>query len=186
MNDTLYIIGNGFDLHHGLKTSYKDFYINYVNSEADGILWMRNELKMAPQTRQDLYAGWMHVRGAVHTGDNIFDLDEVLAENFIKEPDGKWCIPNQKDEKDLAILRAKTLLKEFNLFVEQASKTKSKIKEAREEALCAGVKQCYINKDFKTIVMDGDKIPENQLTEDRGITSILRHCIIKGIGYDID
>ena len=39
---------------------------------------------------------------------------------------------------------------------------------------------------FKTIVMDGDKIPENQLTEDRGITSILRHCIIKGIGYDID
>ena len=25
MNDTLYIIGNGFDLHHGLKTSYGDF-----------------------------------------------------------------------------------------------------------------------------------------------------------------
>lgn len=25
MNDTLYIIGNGFDLHHGLKTSYQTF-----------------------------------------------------------------------------------------------------------------------------------------------------------------
>lgn len=25
VSDTLYIIGNGFDLHHGLKTSYKDF-----------------------------------------------------------------------------------------------------------------------------------------------------------------
>lgn len=25
MNETLYIIGNGFDLHHGLRTSYMDF-----------------------------------------------------------------------------------------------------------------------------------------------------------------
>jgi hypothetical protein len=50
--------------------------------------------------------------------------------------------------------------------VEQASKPKSKIKEVRVEALRAGFKQCYIDKDFKTIVMVGDKIPENLLTED--------------------
>ena len=30
MKDTLYIIGNGFDLHHGLKTSYRDFRDSYV------------------------------------------------------------------------------------------------------------------------------------------------------------
>ena len=30
MNDTLYIIGNGFDLHHGLKTAYSNFRDNYV------------------------------------------------------------------------------------------------------------------------------------------------------------
>ena len=28
--DTLYIIGNGFDLHHGLDTSYKNFRDNVV------------------------------------------------------------------------------------------------------------------------------------------------------------
>ena len=28
--DTLYIIGNGFDLHHGLNTSYKNFRDNVV------------------------------------------------------------------------------------------------------------------------------------------------------------
>lgn len=137
-----------------------------VNSEADGIKWLRNELSLAPKTRQDLYTGWMQARGAVRKGDRLPELDDILEENFIKEADGKWRVPDANDEKDLEILRNKALLKEFNLCVEQASKPKSKIKEVRVEALRAGFKQCYIDKDFKTIIMVGDKIPENLLTED--------------------
>ena len=137
-----------------------------VNSEADGIQWLRNELSLAPKTRQDLYTGWMQARGAVRKGDRLPELDDILEENFIKEAGGKWRVPNANDEKDLEILRNKALLKEFNLCVEQASKPKSKIKEVRVEALRAGFKQCYIDKDFKTIILVGDKIPENLLTED--------------------
>lgn len=37
MNDKLYIIGNGFDLHHGLKTSYDDFRENQAKQSPD--LW---------------------------------------------------------------------------------------------------------------------------------------------------
>jgi len=37
MNDTLYIIGNGFDLNHGLRTSYINFYQDYINSKAQRI-----------------------------------------------------------------------------------------------------------------------------------------------------
>ena len=37
MNDKLYIIGNGFDLHHGLKTSYEDFRENQAKKSPD--LW---------------------------------------------------------------------------------------------------------------------------------------------------
>ena len=137
-----------------------------ISSEADGIQWLRNELGVSPKTRQDLYTGWMQARGAIRKGDKLPEIDDILEENFIKEPDGKWRVPNANDEKDLEILRTKALLKEFNLCVEQASKPKSKIKEVRVEALRAGFKQCYIDKDFKTIVMVGDKIPENLLTED--------------------
>ena len=38
MTDTLYIIGNGFDLHHGLKTSYLNFRDDYVKKKCS-ILW---------------------------------------------------------------------------------------------------------------------------------------------------
>jgi hypothetical protein len=50
--------------------------------------------------------------------------------------------------------------------VEVAQKPKAKLKEVRVEAVRAGFKQCYIDKDFQTIVMVGDKIPQNLLTED--------------------
>ena len=47
-----------------------------------------------------------------------------------------------------------------------AGKPKAKIKEARVEALRAGFKQCYIDKDFATIVLVGNKIPQNLRDED--------------------
>ena len=38
MTDTLYIVGNGFDLHHGLRTSYANFRDDYVKKKSP-ILW---------------------------------------------------------------------------------------------------------------------------------------------------
>ena len=38
MTDTLYLIGNGFDLHHGLKTSYANFRDDYIKKKNSG-LW---------------------------------------------------------------------------------------------------------------------------------------------------
>ena len=58
------------------------------------------------------------------------------------------------------------MLRLFATYREQASKPKGKIKEARVEALRAGFKQCYKDKDFKTIVTIGDCIPNNLLMED--------------------
>ena len=46
-----------------------------------------------------------------------------------------------------------------------ATKKKS-IKEVRVEALRAGFKQCYQDKDFQAIITIGDKIPNKLLMED--------------------
>lgn len=137
-----------------------------VSDEANGVAWLKSKISEHPMTYQDINPLWMQAINGVRRGDILPELMTLLEENFIKEPDGKWRIPDANDEKDLEVLRTKALLKEFNLYVEQASKPKSKIKEVRVEALRAGFKQCYIDKDFKTIIMVGDKIPENLLTED--------------------
>ena len=46
------------------------------------------------------------------------------------------------------------------------SATAKKLKEVRVEALRAGFKNCWEQKDFKTIVTLGDMIPQNILLED--------------------
>ena len=137
-----------------------------VGNEADGIEWLRNQLRDKPQTYQQLSPGWMQAINGIRKGDILPELMEILEENFIQEPDGSWRLPNIQDDVDKDKLRTKALLREFRTYVDAASKPKAKIKEVRVEAIRAGFKQCYMDKDFKTIVMVGDKIPQNLLTED--------------------
>jgi hypothetical protein len=138
----------------------------FVDSEQGGINWLRNELTEKSQTYQDLQPKWMQAIQGLRKGDILPELQQILDENFIKEPDGKWRVANMQDDVDLEALRLKALLKEFKVYVEMANKPKSKIKEARVEALRAGFKQAYRDKDFSTIVKVGDRIPSNLLQED--------------------
>ena len=137
-----------------------------VSNEADGIEWLRNQLREAPKTYQELQPSWMQAINGIRKGDILPELGVLLEENFIDGPDGKWRLPNIQDDVDKDKLREKALLREFKVYVEAASKPHARIKEVRVEAIRAGFKKCYMDKDFNTIVMVGDKIPQNLLMED--------------------
>ena len=137
-----------------------------VSDEANGIEWLKNQLRDSPKTYQEIQPEWMQAINGVRKGDILPELKTILEENFIEMEDGKWRLPNIQDDVDKTLMRTKALLKEFNIYKEQANKAKGKIKEARVEALRAGFKQCYIDKDFQTIVTVGDKIPQNLRDED--------------------
>ena len=130
-----------------------------VGNEADGIEWLRNQLRDNPKTYQDLQPDWLQAINGIRKGDVLPELMEILDENFIQESDGKWRLPNIQDDVDKDKLREKTLLKEFAVYVDAASKPHARIKEVRVEAIRCGFKKCYMDKDFATIVMVGEKIP---------------------------
>lgn len=137
-----------------------------VSDEANGIEWLKNQLRDNPKTYQQIQPDWMQAINGLRKGDILPELKTLLEENFIEMEDGRWRLPNIQDDVDKNLLRTKALLKEFNLYKEQASKPKAKLKEVRVEALRTGFKQCYIDKDFATIVLVGDKIPQNLRDED--------------------
>ena len=137
-----------------------------VSDEANGIQWLKNQLHDEPKTYQELQPEWMQAISGVRKGDILPELKDLLDENFIEMEDGRWRLPNIQDDVDKEALRTKALLREFKHYVEQALKPKAKLKEVRVEALRAGFKDCYINKDFQTIVTVGDKIPQNLRDED--------------------
>ncbi|MDD3972323.1 MAG: DNA methyltransferase [Clostridia bacterium] len=139
----------------------------FVANEQDAIYWLRRILEKEPKTEQDLHPLWMkEVAGNMRKGDTLPEMRTILEENFLKNDKGQWYLPDPENEADLEKLRTKRLLKQFETYKTEASKPKSKIKEARVEALRAGFKQCYQEKDFKTIVQIGDRIPNNLLMED--------------------
>ena len=137
-----------------------------VSDESNGIQWLKNQLRDNPKTYQEIQPEWMQAINGLRKGDVLPELRQLLEENFIEIEGGKWRLPNMQDDIDKEAMRTKSLLKEFKLYAEAANKPKVKIKEARVEALRTGFKQCYIDKDFQTIVQVGEKIPQNLLEED--------------------
>ncbi len=138
-----------------------------VSSEQDGVLWLKNLLTDKSLTYQDIQPLWMQALAGVRKGDLIPELADILEENFLKDEGGKWYAPNPENEADLEKLRTKRLLKQFDTYKTEVAKPKAKkIKEVRVEALRAGFKQCYQDKDFSSIISVGDKIPNNLLMED--------------------
>lgn len=137
-----------------------------VSSEQDGVLWLKNFLQQLPLGYQDIQPQWMQALAGVRKGDVIPELAIILEENFLKDEHGKWYVPDPENEIDLEKLRSKRLLKQFETYKIEVLKPKVKLKEVRVEALRAGFKQCYQDKDFKSIVTIGDRIPNNLLMED--------------------
>lgn len=137
-----------------------------VSDEANGIEWLKNELRNNPQTYQDIYPNFIKALNGIRKGDQIPGLNVLLEENFIQNEDGTWRLANIEDDVDLEKLRTKALLKEFKLYLEVCRKPRGKLKDVRVEAVRAGFKQCYCDKNFADIILVGDRIPQNLLTED--------------------
>lgn len=139
----------------------------FITSESDAIEWLKDRLRKKTAKYQDIMPDFRIATQAIRKGDTLPELQNILTENFIQEVDGKWRAPNMNEAKDREILRNKVLLKEFSGYLNAINQPKAKkLKEVRVEALRAGFKNSWEQKDFKTIVAIGDMIPQNILLED--------------------
>jgi DNA modification methylase len=79
----------------------------------------------------------------------------------------RWYVPDPNKAGDLEKLRERTLLKEFEEYKMQAGKPAlRKLKVFRLEAVRAGFKKAWQDKDYTTIINVAEKIPDNVLRED--------------------
>jgi hypothetical protein len=138
-----------------------------VTNESDAIEWLKDRLRNQAQKYQDITNDFKIATQALRKGDTLPELIDILEQNFIKEIDSRWRTPDPNEARDREVLRTKVLLKEFNGYVLAVNQPRAKkLKEVRVEALRAGFKNCWEQKDFKAIVTLGDMIPQNILLED--------------------
>jgi len=138
-----------------------------VTNESDAIEWLKERLRKKREKYNEIMPDFRIATQSLRKGDSLPELQDILNESFIQEADGKWRTPDPNEAKDREALRTKVLLKEFTGYVTAINQPKAKkLKEVRVEALRAGFKNSWEQKDFKTIVTLGDKIPQNILLED--------------------
>jgi hypothetical protein len=78
----------------------------------------------------------------------------------------RWYVPDPNKQADLEKLRERSLLREFNSYIEELGKSKKKLRQFRTEAIRAGFKTAWGNQDYQTIVDVGQRLPEKVLQED--------------------
>lgn len=133
----------------------------FVIDEKSAIQWLRGELAKKPQTYQEIQPKFLReLHKARH--EKLPELSELLEQNFLRDEEGRWYVPDPNKQSDLEKIREKALLKEF----EEYKESRGRLKVFRTEALRAGFKACWAAKDFKTIVDVAKRIPDTVLQED--------------------
>ena len=130
--------------------------------EKSSIAWLNFKLSQEPMTYQQiqpLYIQELHQSSQ----EKMPELLDMLKENFIQDDNGAWYVPDLTKAADLEKVRRKALLKEF---YDSCATGRGKLKVFRMEAIRAGFDDCWRNRDFKTIVSVGERLPESVLQED--------------------
>ncbi|AKB32608.1 Adenine specific DNA methylase Mod [Methanosarcina siciliae HI350] len=168
----------------------------FVSDEASAIQWLRQLLKEKPQTFQDINPLFMQELSGWSKNEQQLDLRELLNQNFlcyngkekvpsqihsylssnwpemrnlekddprlVKKAKDRWYVPDPNKAGDLEKLRERALLKEFDEY----KQAKKKLKVFRFEAVRAGFKKAWHERDYGTIIDVAEKIPNNVLEED--------------------
>ena len=182
----------------------------FVKDEASMIQWLRHLIKQKPQTFSDINPQFMQQLGGWSKNEAQLDLRELLNQNFLcydgKGPvpeqvhaylstnwkelrnlpkddpallakaRDRWYVPDPNKAGDIEQLREKALLKEF----EEYKEVKKKLKVFRLEAVRAGFKKAWQERDYAVIVAVADKIsPTTILEEDPKLLMWYDHAVTR-------
>lgn len=113
------------------------------------------------------YDGKGDVPSQIHSylSSNFRELRNLAKDNPLLKARAKdrWYVPDPNKANDLEKIRERTLIQEFEEYRESRQK---RLKVFRLEAVRAGFKKAWQERDYSTIIAVADKIPETILQED--------------------
>ena len=125
------------------------------------------ELKVILEQNFLHYDGRGLVPSQIHSylSTNFKDLRNLNKEDsrLVEKARDRWYVPDSNKQADLDQIRERALLKEFEEIKESSQR---KIRQFRTEAVRAGFKVCWQERDYATIVKVASKLPEAVLQED--------------------
>ena len=148
--------------------SFQDIHPEFIKELAG---WQKHErmLELSELLAQNFlhYDGTGQVPAQIHAylSTNFKDLRSLPKDATALQAKAKdrWYVPDPNKAGDLETLRERSLLREFD---DYAASTARRLRLFRLEALRAGFRRAWQNRDYATVVAVSDKIPEAVLHED--------------------
>ncbi|MCG3155096.1 MAG: hypothetical protein DKINENOH_01698 [bacterium] len=133
--------------------------------------WQKHEqpLELRDLLQQNFlcYDNVSEVPSQIHSylSSNFKELRHLKKDDPVLRAKAKnrWYVPDPKKAADLERLRERVLLREFEAYQNAKSRT---LRVVRLEALRAGFKRAWQERDYRTIITVAQKIPEAVLQED--------------------
>jgi DNA modification methylase/predicted RNA-binding Zn-ribbon protein involved in translation (DUF1610 family) len=134
-----------------------------VTDERSAIRWLRAQLQEQPRTLGELQPLFMReAQRAWAENETPLELRQLLEENFLEDEEGRWYVPDPHRARDLEEMREKLLLREFRRYAGE----RGTLRVFRKEAVMAGFRRAWREKDYETIVRVADRLPLRVLEED--------------------
>lgn len=150
----------------------------FVTDEKSAIQWLQRELDpetgSGPQTYQDLQPKFLReLHQARH--EQLPELRDILEENFLQNEQERWFVPNPERQEHLEQLRERSLLREF----QEYAGGKGRLKVFRTEAVRAGFKRAWADKQYRLIVQVAQRLPDSVLQEDPGLLMYYDNALMR-------
>ena len=133
-----------------------------VTNEKTAIGWLYQLLANEPQAYAEIQPKFMQEVKKVDRYEAMPELAVLLEENFLQDDKGRWYVPDTKKEGDIAKLREKSLLREFDGYL----KSKGRLKLFRSEAIRVGFSRLWKDKNYQAIVDLAKRLPAKTVQED--------------------
>ncbi|WP_291321542.1 DNA methyltransferase [Desulfonatronospira sp.] len=123
------------------------------------VSWMKQSEELRSIIAEETEVGRLREdQGALHIEQTTPQISKLIS-----RARSRWYVPNPHRAADLEKLREKSLLKEFEEYRQFKGR---KMKQFRLEAVRAGFKKAWQDRDYQTIIKVAEKIPEKVLQED--------------------
>jgi len=149
----------------------QELHPRFLQQMKDSGGWQKHEksVELTDMLNQNFlrYDGTGNVPSQIHgyLSTNFKDLRKLAkdAPELRAKAKDRWYVPDPAKSGDLEKLRVRTLLREFEEYRESKQK---KLKLFRLEAVRAGFKKAWVERDYATIINIAEKIPDTIRDED--------------------
>jgi DNA modification methylase len=145
----------------------------FVTDEKSAVAWLRQQLKQAPQTMSDIQPEYLkEIATSGERPDQLPDLRALLEQNFVQDDKGAWAVPDPRKVEHLEQLRTRDLLRTFDTYASSSGA----LSRFRGEAVLAGFKKAWADKDYAVIAKVAGRLPQDYLVELPAVLAYVRNA----------